>query len=53
MFIKIDFDKAYDRIEWQFILAMLKVLGFGLVFIKSISLVFKDASMMLNMKNPS
>lgn len=49
MFIKIDFEKAYDRIEWQFILSMLKALGFGLVFINSISMLFKDASAISNL----
>jgi hypothetical protein len=29
-FINIDFEKAYDRVEWPFILVMLKVTGFGL-----------------------
>ena len=33
LFIKIDFEKAYDRIEWNFILSMLQDLRFGLVFI--------------------
>ena len=33
MFIKIDFEKAYDRIEWNFILSMLQALGFFHVFI--------------------
>ena len=29
IFLKIDFAKAYDHIEWPFILAMLRALGFG------------------------
>lgn len=44
VFIKIDFAKAYDRIEWPFILAMLQALGFGLNFIESIHMLFADAS---------
>jgi len=28
LFIKIDFEKAYYQVEWPFILAVLKALGF-------------------------
>jgi hypothetical protein len=28
LFIKIDFEKAYDGVEWLFILVMLKVVSF-------------------------
>jgi len=51
MFIKIDFEKAYNNIEWWFIISMLKVLGFGPMFINSISMLLKDASAILNLKN--
>lgn len=44
VFIKIDFAKAYDRIEWPFILAMLQDLGFGPNFIQSVRILFADAS---------
>ena len=33
IFLKIDFAKAYDHIEWPFILAILQPLGFGLNFL--------------------
>ena len=33
IFLKIDFAKAYDRIEWPFILTMLEALGFGPTFL--------------------
>jgi len=36
LFIKIDFEKAYDRVEWNFILNMLKDLGFGPLYLYSI-----------------
>lgn len=49
MFIKINFEKAYDHIEWWFILSMLKALGFGIVFINSIFMLFKDALAALNL----
>ena len=43
LFLKIDFAKAYDWIEWPFILAMLQALGFGLVFLEFIQILFWDA----------
>jgi len=51
LFTKIDFEKAYDCIEWYFILAMLKALNFGPMFINFISMLFKDASAILNLNN--
>lgn len=44
MFIKIGFSKAYDRIEWLFILAMLSALGFGPKFLRFVEMVFAKAS---------
>jgi len=51
LFIKIDFEKAYDRIEWRFILAMLQVIGFGPYFLRSINMLFRYASVILTMNN--
>lgn len=31
-FLKIDFEKAYDRLEWRFLEECLKVMGFGMIF---------------------
>lgn len=50
IFLKIDFAKAYDRIEWPFILAMLKALGFGPNFIQSIDMLFGDANACITIK---
>jgi len=49
LFIKINFEKAYDRIELNFILTMLKALGFGPLFLHSIQMLFRDASAILTM----
>ena len=51
LFIKIDFEKAYDWIEWRFILSMLKFVGFRPMFINSISMLFKYAFAILNLNN--
>jgi len=43
--MKMDFYKAYDRLEWSFIIKVLECLGFYKSFISSISLLFvKNAS---------
>lgn len=34
LFSKIDFEKAYDQIEWNFIIDMLEALGFGPIFLQ-------------------
>ena len=39
VFLKIDFAKAYDWIEWPFILAMLQAIGFGTNFLQSMEMV--------------
>lgn len=36
LFFKTDFEKAYDKVEWPFILAMLKALGFRSLFLNSL-----------------
>ena len=51
LFIKIDFEKAYDRIEWRLIISMLKAPRFGPMFIQSISMIFKYALAILNLNN--
>ena len=42
--MKIDFAKAYDRIEWPFILAMFQALGFGPNFLQFVEMFFGDAN---------
>ncbi|MCO5580130.1 hypothetical protein L7F22_033997 [Adiantum nelumboides] len=43
VFVKIDFDKAYDRLEWSFILACLEAMGFGPMLILFIRTPFGNA----------
>ena len=51
IFLKIDFAKAYDRIEWPFILAMLCALGFGPNFLQSVEILFGDANACITINN--
>ena len=51
IFLKIDFSKAYDRIEWPFILAMLQALGFGPNFIQSMEMLFGDVNACITINN--
>ena len=44
IFLKLDFSKAYDMVEWQCMYKFLEKLGFSQVFIKMVSLLFHDAS---------
>ena len=43
IFLKLDFLKAYDMVEWQCMYKILEKLGFPQVFIKMVSLLFHDA----------
>ena len=43
LFFKIDFDKSYDRVEWDFILQSLQDMGFGKIFIKYVHCLFSNA----------
>jgi len=44
LFVKIDFEKVYERVEWPSILAMLKVLGSLPFFVKAVETLFSEAS---------
>ena len=43
IFLKLDFSKAYDMVDWQCMYKILEKLGFPQVFIKIVSLLFHDA----------
>lgn len=49
LFIKIDFEKSYDKIEWNFIFVMLQALGFGPSFIASVKMLFSNASTVITL----
>lgn len=40
----IDYEKAYDRIEWEFIYMMLNALGFPSSFLSMVKVLMKDAN---------
>jgi hypothetical protein len=40
----LDFEKAYDRVEWKFILMMLEAFGFPPFFRNIVAMLLKDAS---------
>ena len=44
IFLKLDFSKAYDMVDWQCLYKILEKLGFPQVFIKMVSLLFQNAS---------
>lgn len=43
VFLKIDFDQAYDRLEWELILQPLHDIGFGKSFIHYVHCLFDNA----------
>lgn len=43
----VDFEKAYDRVEWDFILMMLQALGFPNEFSDYVRILLKDVSAMI------
>ena len=43
IFLKLDFSKAYDMVEWQCMYKVMEKLGFPQAFIKMVSLLFHDA----------
>lgn len=50
-FIKIDFDKAYDRLEWDFILQSLRSMGLQQNFITYIQTLFGNARARVSLKD--
>jgi hypothetical protein len=48
LIIKIDFEKAYDRIEWHFIIPFLKTVAFIPFYIKEVQTLFSKAIVCLS-----
>ena len=44
VFLKIDFEKAYDRLEWRFLEECLEVMGFGSIFCGWVKGLFQNAA---------
>ena len=44
----LDFEKAYDRIEWPFVKGMLKAFGFSPYFCKWIDILLIDSSTVID-----
>lgn len=51
LFVKLDFEKVYDMIEWDFILSILEALGFGPKFVNIVNMLFNDAYVVLSLNN--
>ena len=49
LFFKIDFDKAYDRVEWEFILQSLYDMGFGKNYIRYVHCLFGNARTLVSL----
>ena len=46
--ILLDFEKAYDRIEWCFVIGMLKAFGFPNKYYDWINILFNEASTVID-----
>ena len=44
VFFKVDFEKAYDSVSWEFLLYMLDMVGFCAKWIKSVWCCLESAS---------
>jgi hypothetical protein len=51
LILKIDFDKAYDWVDWSFILEMLTCLGFGPRCVAMVNTLFTNASTFVSINN--
>ena len=50
-FFKLDFSKAYDRVERAFVFQLMEKLGMPSTFIKMIRMLFHDAIVSINLNN--
>lgn len=48
IFFKLDFSRAYDKVDWGFLFAAMSKLGFPIPFLNMVRLLFRDASNHVN-----
>ncbi|MCO5593350.1 hypothetical protein L7F22_047361 [Adiantum nelumboides] len=51
VFVKVDFDKAYDRLEWSFILESMEIMGFGPKMINFVRTLLGNAQARVALNN--
>ena len=49
--VALDFAKAYDRVQWQVMIAILKRMGFGPKWLRTISTMYKERSARLSIND--
>ena len=49
--LKLDYEKAYDRVSWEFIEEMLKSRGFGPIWVRMVMSALTDSSFQIQINN--
>jgi hypothetical protein len=53
LFLKLDFSKAYDKVDWHFLFKALESLGFPSSFFQMVRLLFKNTAARVNINGQS
>jgi hypothetical protein len=51
IFFELDFNKAYDKVDWPFIFQVMRNLGMPSAYIKMIGMLFQDTIISVNLNN--